>query len=241
MSVSSSTLWTIGKLAKLINVSVRTLRHYHKLGLLLPHARTNARYRLYNVADLERLQLIRSLQTIGLSLAEIKAVIEQKKPSLTSVLQWQVSRLKTSLQRQKQLHDYLEQAITKLGQESQLTPETFINLIQLMNYPQPQFSDEEMAKIKAQGQKVGQGRIKEVEQEWPILIAAVQKAMDQDLDPQSDDVKKLAQKWQSLVKEFTGGDPGITAKLKTAYQNHQGFTGGPTPAMMEYIGKALNA
>lgn len=240
MSVSSPPLWPIGKLAKLINVSVRTLRHYHKLGLLLPHARSRAHYRLYSIEDLERLQLIRSLQTIGLSLAEIKEVIEQKKPSLSSVLQWQIRRLKASLQRQKQLHDYLEQAITQLGEDQQLMPETFINLIQLMNYPQPQFSDTDMAKIKVQGQKVGQARIKEVEQEWPILIVAVQKAMDQNLDPRSESVQKLAKKWQSLVHEFTGGDPEITAKLKTAYQNHQGFTEGPTPAMMAYIGKALS-
>ncbi len=110
----------------------------------------------------------------------------------------------------------------------------------LMNYPQPAFNDVDKAKIQTQGQKLGQAPIKAVEQAWPVLIAAVQKAMDQKLDPKSSHVQKLAQECQSLVNQFTGGSPSITAKLKDAYQEHKGFSGGPTPAMMEYIGKALS-
>ncbi len=65
--------------------------------------------------------------------------------------------------------------------------------------------------------------------------------MDQKLDPKSAHVQKLAKQWQNLVKEFTGGNPAIETKLKTAYQNYQAFIGGPTQTMMEFISQAVSA
>lgn len=45
----------IGELAKATGLTVRTLRHYDELGLLEPSERTEAGYRLYGEADVERL------------------------------------------------------------------------------------------------------------------------------------------------------------------------------------------
>ena len=48
--------YTIGQLANMAGVTVRTLHHYDQIGLLRPSARTAAGYRLYEEADLLRLQ-----------------------------------------------------------------------------------------------------------------------------------------------------------------------------------------
>jgi MerR family transcriptional regulator, thiopeptide resistance regulator len=50
--------YTVGELAELANVSVRTLHHYDAIGLLSPSERTGAGYRLYRHEDLEDLQQI---------------------------------------------------------------------------------------------------------------------------------------------------------------------------------------
>lgn len=50
--------YTVGDVARLANVSVRTLHHYDSIGLLSPSERTPAGYRLYGHDDLERLQQI---------------------------------------------------------------------------------------------------------------------------------------------------------------------------------------
>lgn len=65
----------IGELAKLAGVTTKTLRHYHKLGLLAEPPRTEAGYRLYGASDLLRLQRIRRMQQVGLSLAQIRFVL----------------------------------------------------------------------------------------------------------------------------------------------------------------------
>jgi predicted kinase len=56
-----SNLLQIGELAKQTGLSIRTLRYYDEIGLLVPSHRTEAEYRLYSEADIARLQQILSL------------------------------------------------------------------------------------------------------------------------------------------------------------------------------------
>ncbi len=63
----------IQEFAQRTGVTVRTLHHYDRLGLLRPGARTESGYRLYGERELIRLQQIATLKFIGCSLNEIKA------------------------------------------------------------------------------------------------------------------------------------------------------------------------
>ena len=64
----------VGELAKRAGITVRTLHHYEQTGVLLPSARSAAGYRLYNLADVQRLHMIQALAKAGLELAEITGV-----------------------------------------------------------------------------------------------------------------------------------------------------------------------
>ena len=55
----------VGKAARLARVSVRTLHHYDRIGLLPPSGRTAAGCRLYTEADLERLQTVLLYKELG--------------------------------------------------------------------------------------------------------------------------------------------------------------------------------
>ena len=61
----------IGEVAGLLGVTTKTIRHYHKVGLLPEPPRSAAGYRLYTAGDLLRLHRARQLQALGLSLAQI--------------------------------------------------------------------------------------------------------------------------------------------------------------------------
>ncbi len=67
--------WTVGEVARLAKVSVRTLHHYDSIGLLSPTGRTEAGYRLYGMTDLERLQQVLFFRELGLPLEEIRRVM----------------------------------------------------------------------------------------------------------------------------------------------------------------------
>jgi DNA-binding transcriptional MerR regulator len=63
--------YTVGQVADIAHVSVRALHHYDELGLLEPSGRSDAGYRLYDEADLDRLQEVLFFRELGFSLEEI--------------------------------------------------------------------------------------------------------------------------------------------------------------------------
>ena len=67
---------TIGEAAELLGVTVRTLRHWESIGLLVPSWRTLGGHRLYVDDDLERAQRILVYREIGLPLAEVRGLVD---------------------------------------------------------------------------------------------------------------------------------------------------------------------
>jgi len=67
---------TVGEVAERFGVTVRTLHHYDDIGLLVPAGRSDAGYRLYSPADLERLSLIVAHRRLGFSLDDVRALVD---------------------------------------------------------------------------------------------------------------------------------------------------------------------
>lgn len=66
---------TVGRLAELAGVTVRTLHHYDEIGLVCPSARTAAGYRAYSAADVERLRQVLLYRRLGFGLREVAELI----------------------------------------------------------------------------------------------------------------------------------------------------------------------
>lgn len=77
MSMTRTEAWTVGEVAELTHVSVRTLHHYDEIGLLRPSGRTPAGYRLYATDDLQRLQQILLYKELGLPLDAIRRMLDE--------------------------------------------------------------------------------------------------------------------------------------------------------------------
>lgn len=65
----------IGEIARRLGLNPRTIRFYEQEGVLPKPERTEAGYRIYGVADEERLRFIKAAQRLGLKLGEIKEVL----------------------------------------------------------------------------------------------------------------------------------------------------------------------
>lgn len=69
---------TIGEFSKLCYVTVKTLRHYEKMGILIPHEIDEwTHYRYYDVSQMEQMNNILRLKAMGLSLEEIRHLQEE--------------------------------------------------------------------------------------------------------------------------------------------------------------------
>lgn len=62
---------SIGELARILNVSRRTLRYYEEVGIVVPKSRGSNNYRYYDTNDLNRLQAVMLMRKAGLSLKEV--------------------------------------------------------------------------------------------------------------------------------------------------------------------------
>ena len=89
MTITPTSFFHTHEFAQRAGVTVRTLHHYDRLGLLKPSRYTDAGYRLYGERDFARLQQIVVLKFIGLSLKEIKRLLEEKQLDLPGTLRVQ--------------------------------------------------------------------------------------------------------------------------------------------------------
>ena len=90
----------IGEIAQLLGITPKAIRHYQKIGLLREPERSESGYRLYNAQDLLRLQRIRRLQSLGLSLKQVKVVLgdASQEQTLRNVLLALDEELSTQIQ-----------------------------------------------------------------------------------------------------------------------------------------------
>lgn len=76
MKDTSKKLFTTGEFAKKAGVTIRTLRYYDKIGLLVPSSHNELGHRLYSKEDFGKLQKILTLKFIGLSLEDIANIMK---------------------------------------------------------------------------------------------------------------------------------------------------------------------
>jgi len=68
---------TVSKLARACGLSRTAVLYYESIGLLRPHARSSAGYRLYGDAELERLRAICTYRRAGLGIRDIRELVDQ--------------------------------------------------------------------------------------------------------------------------------------------------------------------
>lgn len=239
----SPAFWKVGELARHTGLTVRTLHHYDEIGLLSPSHRTEAGYRLYDARDLARLQQIRSLRQLGFSLREIRDCLDRPGYSAQRVIELHAARLREQINWQRELCQHLEGLARYLASAEEPPAEAFLKTLEVMSMYEEYYTLEQLAEIKARGQELGEERIRQVEAEWPKLIAEVRSEMEKGTEPTDERVQALARRWQALVDEFTGGNPAIEESLRRMYQQEPTVRqqAGIDQAMFEYIGRAMAA
>ncbi|MFG1898194.1 MerR family transcriptional regulator [Micromonospora zamorensis] len=80
---------TVGDVASLVGVSVRTLHHWDAVGLVQPRGRTPGGYRAYSAVDVGRIHRVLVYQELGFALTKIAALLDDPAVDETEQLQQQ--------------------------------------------------------------------------------------------------------------------------------------------------------
>ena len=209
----------IQEFAQRTGVTVRTLHHYDRLGLLRPGGRTASGYRLYGERELIRLQQIATLKFIGCSLDEIKAVLSGPGSNLGETLKLQqeaLERKRRTLDRALRAVVRAQKLFAESGRADWNALQHIIEVIQMeqdKSWILQYFTPEQQAKLIARNTKIRS----DGEEGWAKLIPEIEAAAKNGLDPASDEGRSLIERHQELVNLFTGGDPAIQAGLERLY------------------------
>jgi MerR family transcriptional regulator, thiopeptide resistance regulator len=116
--------YTVGQLAALAGVTVRTLHHYDRVGLLEPEERSGAAsYRRYGSASVERLHRILSYRELGLSLDDIAALLDDPGVDRLAHLRRQEQLLRDRIGRLEEMVAAVRLMIEAEHLQLELTPE----------------------------------------------------------------------------------------------------------------------
>ena len=92
-------MMTVAQVSKRTGVSVRTLHHYDQIGLLKPTEVTDAGYRLYDDAALDKLYMILVYRELGLSLDEIGTILDAPNYDRNRVLEHQIQLMQERIEK----------------------------------------------------------------------------------------------------------------------------------------------
>jgi DNA-binding transcriptional MerR regulator len=140
-------MWTVTKLAQRCGLSRGTLLYYESIGLLKPPARSVANYRRYGEQDLRRLQQICAYRHAGLTLADIRAILDRRESDASAILKRRLIALDGEIETLR-AH---QRAILKLlkdnsfGRKKMITKEKWVAIMKATG-----FSEEDMHRWHAE-------------------------------------------------------------------------------------------
>jgi DNA-binding transcriptional MerR regulator len=212
--------------ARRLGVTVKALRLYERYGLVKP-VRTQASWRTYGPAEIARLHQVLALKRLGLTLARIAELLNQRGTGLAEVLALQERALSGESARVERALSLIRTARAKLAEGQTLSIDDLTTLTkettmsgkatpdELKKIFDPisakYFTPEEQAALTAR--KFDQ---KSVSESWEAVIADAKLAMANG-DPHSAEALAVARRWKALVDQFTGGDPAIAGKVRAIW------------------------
>lgn len=225
----------VGELAKRAGMTVRTLHHYEQTGLLTPSARSAAGYRLYDLAAVQRLHMIKALAQAGLELAAIKEHLDCGSLSLSDLLMQQITTLDTQLRTISTLRERLVLLRDELGSGREPDLESWLQTLELMKMYDRWFSPQELQTLPFAEQDEQRNQI------WQALVMEVQRLMQEGCPPDSPSAMALATRWMERLELDTAGRPEFLTRLNEMHVTEPQMRAqtGITPEIVDYITHAF--
>jgi MerR family transcriptional regulator, thiopeptide resistance regulator len=249
-------MYLIRKFATLTGVTIRTLHHYDRLGLLSPTQRTASGYRLYTTADLVRLERIMVLRYIGLSLRQIVDILSHPRASEQDI----ATLLETQAIILRERRDHITSVIRAVEKASQSldaaqTPDwqlfqTIVKEVSMQDnneWHKKYYSESALQAINQRTSEWSPALQEQYTRQWNELFAKVEAAIAANEDPAGSKAQDLAAQWKALVGQFTGGSPEIQRGLNAMYNDEENWPAerrqqhSVKPEIMDFIRKALTA
>ena len=242
----------IGDVAALAGVTVRTLHHYDRIGLLSPSGRTSAGYRQYSPADLDRLHQALLYRELGFPLEEVATLLDDPDADPEAHLRRQHRLLRDRLERTSAMVAAVEKEMEARSMGISLTPEERFEVFGEHDPAQYEaevqerwgetdayaeskrktaaYSKDDWVRIKAEQEDIG-----------TRFVRALQSGAAAD-SAEAMDVAEAHR--QSITRNFYDCSPEMHAALGRMYVEDERFTAtyeAMAPGLAQYVSTAVQA
>lgn len=190
---------TVGDVARRTGLTVRTLHHYDKIGLVKPSGRSESGYRLYNARDIERLHSVLSLKQLGLSLDAIGVALTGNGIAPLELIERQITEVERAIEyfqaRQenlKLLHDALANNVVR-----QDNTDALLAGVRLMATYQDFLPGHSIRTLL--------GKWRQARSRWEPIAAALGRCQLAETPVDMPEVQRLAQQWMNVAMAVFGG------------------------------------
>jgi DNA-binding transcriptional MerR regulator len=222
--------YTVGQLAKMAGVSVRTLHHYDQIGLLTPSARTAVGYRLYEEQDLLRLQQILFFKELDFPLSAIRASLDDPAFDQVEALKSHRRLLQERAERLTRLLITVDKTIQRLTKEDtamELTDEELYEGFtkeQIERYTREareRFGSEQVQASEQRLRKLPKAQWAALKAETDAVTRLIATVADQ--APDASEVQALMARHHALIEQFYPAPAEVYRGLGQLYATHEEF------------------
>lgn len=238
--------YQVGQVAELTGVSVRTLHHYDRIGLLQPQQRTAAGYRLYGEQDLLRLQQILTLRYLGFPLKRIAELLDRPDFDLIASLRVQERVLRERMVELEGIATVLGDLVTAYRRDGAWNWDLVIHasetvatgLAQQEDNMSDLFTPEQMQQFAELAERTPAEEMAAIQDGWSALLPDVRSSYD--LDPASPEAQALAERWEALTARTMRAyesAPELVEALRANYAKgaFEGTTNAPQAADFAFL------
>jgi len=214
--------YTVGRVAALSDVTVRTLHHYDELGLLSPGGRSAAGYRIYEDRDLELLRRILFYRELGFTLDEISTIVDDPHTGVLGHLRRQRTLLTERIERLNAMVEAIDFEMEARTMDIPLTPEERLEVFGEFR-PEDYAEEAERRWGETEAYKESQRRVSGyTEEDWHRLKAEEEEirarlaaALDAGLAPEGEEAMSAAEAHRQYISRWF---------YECGYEVHRGLT-----------------
>ena len=242
----------VGEVAALAGVTVRTLHHYDRIGLLSPSGRTAAGYRQYAPADLDRLHRVLVYRELGFPLEEVATLLDDPAADPAEHLRRQHRLLLDRVERTRAMVAAVEKEMEAMDMGISLTPEERFEVFGAHDPAQYEAEAEERwgeTEAWQESQRRTRSYTKEdwlrVKAEGEDVERRFAEALRDGVPADSERAMDLAEEHrQQISRNYHDCPPEVHAALGRMYVEDERFTAHyeqVTPGLAQFVSSAVQA
>jgi DNA-binding transcriptional MerR regulator len=239
--------YTVSQLARVAGVTVRTLHHYHHMGLLEPAGRTEAGYRLYGERELLRLQQILLFRELDLPLSEVRSILDEPDFDPIEALENHRRVLQARVERLGRLLTTIDKTIRKLTEgDMGMTDEELYEGLPKEQIERYQREAREMydpmlvRESERRVRKMSKAQWQALKAEGDEVTRALAERMDRELSDA--EVQQLIARHHAWIEHFYPCSAEVYRGLGQLYVQHdefRAFYDQYRPGLADFLAKAM--